>query len=273
MPDEYDAFGRKKDETGLGDLGWGASGDKPVKPSVSAGSTPTPTPTPTQATPPPRQFQTVIPVSSGLIRPRRNPGIVFVQLAVLAAIVGAIALAVMSGSSANNTARKTLDGFKSLTDPSGGTTTTDEGDGTVPKQVKSASFFTPKGLRAGLKILAKEQPGKISNYSMRKDRIDIQVIRGHKNHIVELRAGAEVPQEFSVSTASSSLDTLSYEELNVTAPARLMKAADARLNASPKQVDYFVAQKFTGTLQWGIYYKNGKIAQGDSRGRFTRRLS
>ena len=108
---------------------------------------------------------------------------------------------------------------------------------------------------------------------MRKDRINIQVIRGGKNHIVQLSAGAEAPQEFATSTASRGTDTISYEELSVSAPARLMKAANARLNASPKQVDYFVAMKFSGVLQWGIYYKNGKIAQGDSRGRFTRRIS
>jgi hypothetical protein len=267
MPDEFDAFGRKKetDDAGLGDLGWGATGQAPPPPAA------TPKPAPAQ-TPPP-VFQTVTPMPTGLSRSGRNPAIIVVQLAVVAAIIGAVALMVMSGSSATNSARKTLNGLKSFGSTSTTSTGSSKTDAKVPAQVKSASFFTPKGLRAGLKILAKEQPGRISNYSMRKDRIDVQVIRGHKNHFVELQIGAEAPQEFSTSTASTALDTISYEELNVGAPARLMKAANARLNASPSQVDYFVAQKFTGSLQWGIYYKNGKIAQGDSRGRFTRRIS
>ena len=110
---------------------------------------------------------------------------------------------------------------------------------------------------------------------MRKDRINIQVNRGGKSHNVQLSAGAEAPQEFSASTATRTDrdETMSYGELDPDAPDRLMKAANARLGQSPKSVDYFVAQKFLGPLQWGIYYKNAKIAQGDSRGRFTRRIS
>lgn len=261
MPDEYDAFGRKVEDSGLG---WDTS-------SGATQSTPTSTPTPKPA-PVPTQFQTVTPVSTGLSKPRRNPLILLVQILVIAGIIGAIVLAVSAGNKANDTVRDTLKQFNPGGSGGGGSSV-DDGDDTVPKQVKAESFFTPKGLRSGLRILAKEQPGRISNFSMRKDRIDLQVIRGGKTHIIELQAGAEAPQEFSTSTAISGTDTLSYEELNPGAPARLMAAANSRLNASPKQVDYFVAQKFTGALQWGIYYKNSKIAQGDSRGRFTRRIS
>lgn len=261
MPDEYDAFGRKVEDSGLG---WDT------------------TASPTESTPPqhstvatPTEFQTVKPVASGLSRPRRNPAILLVQILVIAGIIGAIVLAITAGNKANDTVRRTLDDFKVQTGGGGGGgSQVDDGDDTVPEQVRIDSFFSPKGLRAGLKILAAEQPGKITNFSMRKDRIDLQVVRGGKSHVVELQAGAEAPQEFSVSTATASgIDTLSYEELNPTAPDRLMRAANARLGTSPKQVDYFVAQKFTGTLQWGVYYKNSKIAQGDSRGRFTRRIS
>ncbi len=258
MADEYDAFGRKKDDAGLGDLGWGTSSDTP--------------PATTQVAPP-REVETGAPVATPGRRPRGS-GLAFAWIIALV-VVGGVGLAVFSmGKDANDAVRDTLNSFKTQTSPTGGVGTQgDSGDDDVPAQVKAASFFTPKGLRAGLRILAKEQPGRIANYSMRKDRIDVQIIRGGKTHIVELQAGAEAPQEFSSSTAVSGADSISYEELNATAPNRLMRAANARLSASPKQVDYFVAQKFSGTLQWGIYYKNGRIAQGDSRGRFTRRIS
>ncbi len=224
MPDEYDAFGRKKDDAGLGDLGWGATGDTPPVSTTSA------TPTPTT---PPREFQTVTPVSTGRVRSGRNPGVLLLQIAVLAIIVGAIALAVTAGKQANDSVRDTLNGFKTLTTDDGGTSVDDGGDD-VPKQVRAASFFTPKGLRAGLRILAKEQPGRISNFSMRKDRINIQVIRGGKNHIVQLSAGAEAPEESTVTAASSTSDTISYEELNATAPERLMKRGQRAAQRLPE---------------------------------------
>ncbi len=255
MPDEYDAFGRKVEDSGLG---WDTSG------------------TPTQSTPAPAEFQTVSPVSTGPSKPRRNPLILLVQVAVIAGIIGAIVLAMSAGKETSDTVRDTLNGFNAAKDSQpGGGTSVDDGDDSVPAQVKPDSFFTPKGLRAGLKILATEQPGRITNFSMRKDRINIQINRGGKSHNVQLSAGAEVPEEFSASTATQSGNdrTITYEELNPTAPERLMKAANARLGQSPRSVDYFVAMKFLGPLTWGVYYKNSKIAQGDSRGRFTRRIS
>ena len=109
MPDEFDAFGRKKDDAGLGDLGWGTAAETPADRS------------PPRRARRPREFQTVTPVSpTGLGKPRRNPGILLVQIAVLAVIVGAIALAVTAGKEANDTVRETLDGFKTLTAPNGG---------------------------------------------------------------------------------------------------------------------------------------------------------
>jgi hypothetical protein len=221
--------------------------------------------------------QTAANIATGLGKPRRNPLIFIVQVAVIFGIGLAIFFAVDSGNDAADKARRTIDGFTkggSGGGSGGGGGGGSSKDSKVPEQVKSRDYFTAAGLRAGLKILAKEEPGKITNFSFRRDRIDIQVVRGGKTHIVDFPNDAEVPQEFSASDATSLTDSLSYEEINPTAPERLMKAANARLNRSKADVDYFVAQKFSGTMQWGIYYKGGNpIAQGDSRGRYTRRIS
>ena len=111
--------------------------------------------------------------------------------------------------------------------------------------------------------------------SIRRDRINATIIEGNQQKSVGLNADAEVPEVFSLSTAPSGPQSFSYEELNPEAPFRLMKASNARVNRSDADVDYIVAQKFLGEkVVWGIYYKGGSpITQGDSRGRFTRRIS
>jgi hypothetical protein len=270
MSDEYDAFGRKKDEAGLGDLGWGSSGD------AGAPSTPAPEASPNAtrtATPPPTQFQT-LPPPTGLGKPRRNPLIFVVQVAVIFGIGLAIFFAVDSGNHTGNAVRKSIDDFTRGGSGSGGGGGGNKEDAKVPEQVKARDYFTTAGLRAGLKLLQKEQPGKVSNFSFRRDRIDVQVVRGGKTHIIDFPNDAEVPQEFSASDATSLTDSISYEEINPTAVERLMHAANARLNRSKADVDYFVVSKFSGSITWGIYYKGGKpIAQGDSRGRYTRQIS
>jgi hypothetical protein len=268
MSDEYDAFGRKKDEAGLGDLGWGSSGDPNAR-------TPTPAPEASPnvtSTTPQSQFRTT-PVTTGLGRPRRNPLIFVVQVAIIFGVGLAIFFAVDSGNDAVNSARKTIDDFTKGGGGSGGGAANPE-DAKVPEQVKSRDLFTSAGFRSALKVLEQEQPGRITNFSMRRDRINLQVVRGGKTHVVDFQADAEAPEDLSVSETTSSTDTFGYEEINPSAPERLMKAANARLGQSKADVDYFVAQKWTGTMQWGIYYKGGKpIAQGDSRGRYTRRIS
>ena len=146
-----------------------------------------------------------------------------------------------------------LDQFKSFTQPSSPKQSKE--DSKVPKQVCARKLFTPAGFRSALKVLQKEAPGRITNFSMRPDRIDLQVVRNGKTSVIDFPSDAEVPQVLSTSTGWSPTDTFGYEELNPGAPARLMRAANARLNQSPADVDYFVAQKWTDSMQWGVYYK------------------
>lgn len=273
MSDEYDAFGRKKDEAGLGDLGWGSSGDP------AASSTPAPEATPNAPTasagPTVPEFRTIQTPSPGLSRPRRNPAIVLIQLAVLAGIGAAVYFAVVAGNDASDTARRAIDQFNQFGDGNGGGGGgKGGGDDTVPEQVKARDYFTAAGLRAGLKILAREEPGTIANFSFRRDRINVQVQRGGKNRIMTLYADAEAPDVSTVVAASVRPDSLTYEEINPTAPARLAKAANRRLGRSAADVEYFVVSKFSGQVQWGVYYDGGAhAAQGDSRGRYLRKIS
>jgi hypothetical protein len=264
MGDDTDAFGRKKDETGLGDLGWGATGQPPpTQPTVSSTGS---------------DFQTVTPQTTGLGSTRRNPLIFVVQFLVVAGIAAGVYVAATGGSDdpvsrAVNPIPESVRGSGGGGGGGGGSDNPE--DSKVPEQVKSRDLFTAGGFRAALRILEKEQPGRITNFSMRRDRINLQVVRGGKTHVINFNADAEVPEDISATTTSSStIPTFSYEELNTGAPERLMKAANSRLKKSKADVEYFVAQKWTGSMQWGIYYQGGSpIAQGDSRGRYTRQIS
>ena len=93
--------------------------------------------------------------------------------------------------------------------------------------------------------------------------------------MMNFNSDAEIPEVIMRTEAGAVSDTLSYEEINPTAPLRLMRAANQRLGQSPADVDYFIVSKgFDGEVTWGVYYEGGiPIAQGDSRGRYTRRIS
>lgn len=269
---EYDAFGRKRDEAGLGDLGWGASDDpnapsgpqRTVSTTASEGGLSTPTEFTTVSTGPPPAPR----------RRRGNPAVWIVQLAVLGAIAFAIYSVVDAGRDTVNDVRGAIEDFNGGVGGGGGGGG-GRGDDTVPEQVKPRDLFgSPGDLRQALRTMERELPGKITNFSIHRNGINAQVVRGGERSIVLFAPDAEAPEVITRSEASTVIDAMSYEEINPTAPARLMKAANARLGRSPADVDYFVVSKSSGVMQWGIYYEGGSpIALGDSRGRYTRRIS
>ena len=264
---DYDAFGRKKDEAGLGDLGWGTTDD----PNAPSGPHRTVSTTASEGgLSSPAEFTTV-PTSPVPQRSGRRPILALVQLAVLAAIAFGIYAAVDAGNDAVDDVRETFD---QLGGAGGSGSGGDEGDRTVPDQVQARKLFTPAGLGDAVKVMERELPGKVSNFSIRRDRINATVVQGGKSLFVNFAADAEVPEVLSTSTATSTLGSFRYDELDPSAPARLIRASNSRVNRSDADVDYLVAQKFTGDMQWGVYYKGGSpITQGDSRGRYLRRIS
>jgi hypothetical protein len=279
---EYDAFGRKKDEAGLSDLGWGTTDDPAAKPNPEPTAAPPPPPVahPTVAQQTsesgfsaPAEF-TSVPTGPPPMRRRRgrNPVVLLTQFLVLGGIALAIYFAVDAGQDAADKVRGAINGFNDLGGGNGNGG--GRGDDTVPQQVKARKLFTAEGLRSAIKVMEREVPGKVTNFAIRRDRINATIISGGKSRFVNFASDAEVPEVLSTSTAGSTTGALSYEQINPTAPPRLMKAANARLGRSEADVDYFVVQNYTGAVQWGIYYEGGSpIAQGDSQGRYTRRIS
>lgn len=256
---EYDAFGRTKDESGHNDLGWG-SADSDATPAPEADFTPVSTPT----SPGP-----------GRSRPSLGcaPAALIVPLVLFALVGGGIYLAVDAGRDAVNSARDTIESFSPPGNGNGGGGGRDD---TVPEQIKPRDLFGSAGdLREALRIMEREVPGRITNFSIHDGNgINAQVVKGSERAVVLFAPDAEAPEVITRSEGSASSSSFSYEEIDPTAASRLMKAANSRLGQSPADVDYFVVSKSTGGMQWGIYYKGGKpIALGDSHGRYTRRIS
>ena len=275
MSDEYDAFGRKRDEAGLGDLGWGSAGDPDA---VSNPETPTPTVSAAESGfSAPQEFKTVI--TSGdtprIWRPRRNPLVWVIQLAILGGIGFGIYTAVDAGNDTVNSIRDTFEAIDDVGAPGSGQGTADRGDTTVPEQVKPRDLFgSPGDLREALRIMERELPGRITNFSIHRDGIHAQIVRNDVRSIALFAPDAEAPEVVTRVEGSTASSSFSYEEINPTAASRLMQAANRRLGRAPADVDYFVVSDSAGAMQWGIYYEGGSpIALGDSRGRYTRRIA
>lgn len=272
MSEEYDAFGRKKDEAGLGDLKWGTTGD-PVPNSDPQAPAPTVTAAESGLSTS-TEFRTAATTSSAprVWRRRRNPFVWLVQLLVLGGVAWGIYLAVDAGNDAANSIRDTFDAVDDIGSGFGtGTGGGDQGDDTVPEQVQARKLFTAAGLRSALKALEKEVPGRVEIFALRRDRINATIIEGDQRAVVNFDADAEIPDVQARTSAAAAGDTLSYEQISPKAPFKLLEAANARVNRSDADVDYFVVQNFSGEVMWGVYYKGGSpIAQGDSRGRFIR---
>jgi hypothetical protein len=267
VSDDLDAFGRKKGDDGLSDLGWGTTGTS---------SSPTPTPTPvTPSDPPKMTMNTGQPSMPVYVRKGSGFGMrpVVILVAVTVAISGAIIGMV------NNTTNKALKTFSVPNFPStssGSHTSTvpatDPESSKPPKQVAPLKLFTPGGLKAGLKILERDVPGKVENFRLAADRIDVIIVHGSKRIDAQLTPDAQVANKLSVSESSGAEpDLMNYKQIDVGAPARLIRTSNERVNQSDNDVDYLV-WGFAGNNQWNLYYKHGVYTEGDAHGFYVRRI-
>jgi hypothetical protein len=273
VSDDRDAFGRKKGEDGLDGLGWGSSG------TTTPGSMSTPTAAPTPVDPnmttPPRPMATQSPTRRDMpviVRDRRGGGR-WIFLAVVALSMGGAIVGLVNGAS-------TVDKIKipTFTVPdtssSGNTSTTtapqsaDPESSKPPKQVESLKLLTPGGLKAGLKLLERDVPGKLESFRLAPDRIDVTVVRGSKRVIAQLTPDAEAVNVITTQDdPGGGFETTDYNQIDIGAPARLIRAADERTKESRDGVNYLLFG-FAGEVGWNLYYKDGKFVKGDQHGRF-----
>jgi hypothetical protein len=277
MP-ERDAFGREVGEDPLAGLGWTSSNNPPPAPKPRAEpqrqareSQPERRPDPQ-----PRQDRDLQSVSKASA-PRRSvsPGSFLVRWIVALAVLGGVGLVVGSMvKSGTSAVRGVVDDVRGAI-PTAEVAITESDEPAPDAPGKTLPLTSPRGLRAGLRLMEREVPGRVRTFRLEAARIDVTLwLKGGKLRNAQLQAGAEAPQVFSTTPGGFPKgDTFSYEAVNPGAPAHLIKSANRRLGRRASQVNYLVLTGSGGELTWGVYYKDGAIAQGDRRGRFTRRIS
>lgn len=274
---DYDAFGRKTDEDTMSDLGWGSSGEPP--PPVEVSSSPSVTSSPTS---PAADWSPAQPSATGAPRvPRRRSGgpsfrpvLWGVEAIILLAVVFGIWRAVEAGNDAVDSVR---DGFKPFTEQTqrqqqGGVPGSGSGDGegdTPPSQVQARKLLTPDGLQEALKVMERATPGKVQNLRLDPKSISYQVQKGSKFTIASLYADGEAPDVAVTQRRTPVPGGIPFDAVDVGAPARIIRAAGARLNQPRSKVNYLVLQDLSGSVRWIVYFMNGRYAIGNERGQVT----
>lgn len=252
--DEYDAFGRKRDENPLSDLGWGATGEppppveQPASPAVSA----------TDWTP-------AVPAPSPAPRRRRSGSWLrrFIALDVTLLVIGGVVFLAVDG------ARDTIDGVRdTFTTSTTGVPDTITATEAPPPQAAARKLLTPPGFKRALVLMARDTPGRIQNLRLDAERISYQVQRGATFTIANFEADAQAPVVSVTQERAPATGGIGYRRIDATAPVRIIRGAGARLNRSRADVDYLVLQDAIG-VRWVVYFKGGRYAIGDARGRVT----
>ena len=251
MP-EYDAFGREIGEDSLAsfrEAGEAPAREREEPPTVRA-------PEPTEAAPPPPEF--VAPA-----RARRRPargGIVLALVIVSTVIVGMVALVAVGLFGAS---KAVVDQIGDLTPPQLGA------DGPEPVGLGEGSLLRRASFERAIGTL-RDAGGRADSLRVAPARIDTQLVSGERARIVQVQPGGELREITAVSGAGASTTPLNWNRIDPRAPERLTRAAARRLRIAPRQIDYLVLS--ADPVQWGAYFKNGRIAFGDRRGRVTRIL-
>lgn len=273
MP-EYDAFGRRTDEDPLASFGGTTEpAPRPSPPPVT--EAPVVASSPPSAAPPPPPVAPPAPSASWPPRPgarRRRRGPRLARLAVLTLVAGLIAAGGVAElvDTAGETFTRELAPAPALPVPQ--EADRKQADRKAPRAVRS--MLERGALAAGLRRVEAEAPGRLRTVRVEAARVDVHVQRPGKLRLVQLRAGAEAPTTVDAPASGLPDDGLfSYDDVRPGAVERLLKASNRRLERRTAQVGYLVLNDFGGQLLWGVYYRDGAIAQGDARGRFLRRIS
>ena len=240
---EYDAFGRKK-------------GDDPLE---QLGSTPAPAPdpaaAPVSAPPPARRSSKAFPVA------------IAVALVVVMASIGAAVSLLASSTEEGVLEPVPVKELETLPGQAPGTAAGSE----EPRGLDEGSLLTRPVLERAVKAMRVAELGRPVSFRVAAGRVDAQLVTS-KGRLRSVQVGpAGVPREISVSEAGN-VPSMPWSAVDPHAPQRLVRAAAEREKRSAHDVDYLVLLDL-GEPTWGLFFKGGTHYQGDAAGRITRRVS
>lgn len=300
---ERDAFGREKDENTLKDMGWStppASRRRDEPPVVASrdslpgmGADVNHDGIPGSHAPPSRTFPEHRGVPTPTPRRRRRSGggglgsivaILFVIGVFGSVILGVIGAIVDAVDSVETSGIDRPSAPSVADEDEGGETETPAAVDEEPASTEPAA--PPQGLQPGSLLLAKNfgavkatmrtgRFGKLKNFSIRPDRMNAQfVTKDGRLRSVQFSPGGKA-EELSVSGPGfAGTQTIPIAPINSAAPYRMARSAAGRLKRPATDVDYVVyfGEDFVGNIVWGVFMRDGKAFQGDTRGRIIRQI-
>jgi len=262
VPD-YDAFGREIGDDPLKNLREVTNPVPPVeapRAEVSAREPPTATPDPDveawSAAHEPGPQPVVAPPLQ-FVRPRRRRRGGLAGLLVLAAIIGGLGLA----------ANSVVEQGEDLIDRISPALPDAEPDAAPPTGLQARSLIREDNYAAALETLADSGLGRPASIRLAPERLDAQLLKGGKLHIVQVTPDGEL-REFGTSDGSGR--TIAYAAIDPAAPERLVRRAATRKSPA-RSINYLVISPGP-PLAVNAYFKSGRIVLGDAHGRVQRVL-
>jgi hypothetical protein len=275
MP-KYDAFGRELGEDSLESLGWTSGGTVTPAPAP-APETPAPAPAEPPAAvagapeaPPEPPRQRPAPAFGRPPRRRHSGGARIMSRLITFGIIAGVAAAVIP-----NVTSKVKDATDGITIDLPDIDTPaipDTKPVTPPVGLGTGSLIRPAAFARALRDLRGRNLGRLTNLSLRPERIDLQTVRNGRLTSSQLSTAGGFRKFSTSGPGFTNTSTIAWGKLDPAAPQRLARTAAERIHKPVAKIDYLVPSDFDGKLIWGAYFKGGQIVQGDARGRFTRRI-
>lgn len=287
MP-KYDAFGREIGEDTLAGLGGSSTARDQDLERARAKAAPAPaapgeSALPQDAAPPSTQAPAARPgaptrpvfvstrASGGSTLRVRRVGLGCLALVILGPLLlgGAGAMLVaMSGGTHHKTA------LIDLPRPSESPEIAAKVPATPPGGLGTGSLIRRANFARALKRLRTSGLGRLRSLTIRPERIDTELLtKGGRLRSVQVTFDGKLTDHGASGPGFGSLPTASFGSVNTAAPERLVRQAAHRLRRKASSIDYVTYRPGIGDYAFGAYFKGGRIALGDARGNFLRRIS
>lgn len=243
---EYDAFGRRKGENPLEQLGSSA-----------------PAPAPVSVPPPAARRSRALPVLVAVAAV-----VVMVSIGLSAALLAVGSDEGTAGSVATEAAPGTAASPGGYEPPPG---PGQPGPASTARGLEPGSMLTRPVLARAVSALRVTEYGRPLNLRVEATRLDARLVT-RKGLMRSVQVAPDGKPREQHAWQGGAIPTMPWDAVDPAAPQRLIRAAAEREGRSAADVNYLVLMPLPDPT-WGLFFKDGMHYQGDAAGRILRRVT
>jgi hypothetical protein len=143
----------------------------------------------------------------------------------------------------------------------------------APRGLQQRSLLNAPAFGALLARAARDHGGRVTILRLAPERANLQLVRGSGLDLVQVAWDGATSKVRTPAGGDTGHAPIRLADVDRRAPARLVRAAAARLHRTASSVDYLVLLRVLDRPRWSAYFHGGAAFTADAHGRHAHRIA